>query len=147
MSLLPCCFRTTISSFTPSLVQCGISPPQRVPQGTESAGHLQTWYDMEPVDHLAGEQSQSPWKNGKNIYSLLSWEQSFQNTETAEDSPYQQSPNRGHLHSDLHRRTRHEGLLPMKQENIGSQERFLYKGESQERQLCTGTRFMYQHFF
>lgn len=48
----------------------------------------------------------------EKYYRLLSWEQSLQNTETAEDSPYQQSPNGGHLHSDLHRRTRHEGLPP-----------------------------------
>lgn len=111
-SLFPCCFCTTISNFNPSLVQRGISPPQRDPQGTESAGHLQTWYDMEPVDRLAGEQLQSPWKKENNIYWLQSWKQSLQNTETAEDSPYQQSPNVGRLHSDLHRRTRHEGLLP-----------------------------------
>lgn len=113
-SWLLCCFCGTISNINinPSLAQCGTSPPQRDPQCTESAGHLQTWCDMEPADHLAGEQSQSPWKKGRNISWLLSRVQSLQNTETTEDSPYQQSPNGGHLHSDLHRRTRHEGLLP-----------------------------------
>jgi len=111
-SLLSCCFCTTISSFNPSLVQCGILPPQRGPQGRESAEHLQTWCDTELADRLAAEQSQSPWKKGKNIYWLLSWEPNLQNTETVEDTPYQQSPNGGHLHSDLHRRMRHEGLPP-----------------------------------
>lgn len=100
---------------------------------------------MEPADHLAAEQSQSPWKKGENIYWLLSREQSLQNTETAEDSPYQQCPNRDHLHSDLHRRKRHEGLPPTNK--IGSQERLFYKRESQERQLSTGTSFIHQHFF
>lgn len=109
-SFLFCCFCT--SSFNASLEECGISPPQRGPRGTESPEHLQTWYDMEPADHLAAEQSQSPWKTGENIYWLLSWEQSLQNTETSEDSPQQQSLNGDHLHSDLHRRRRHEGLLP-----------------------------------
>lgn len=111
-SLLLCCFYGTTFNIILSLAQCDTSPPQRDPQCTESAGHLQTWCDMEPADHPAGEQSQSPWKKGRNISWLLNWVQSLQNTETAEDSPYQQSPNGGHLHSDLHRRTRHEGLLP-----------------------------------
>lgn len=111
-SFVFCCFCNTTSSFNPSLEERGISPPQRGPQGTESPEHLQTWYDMEPADHLAAEQSPSPWKRGKNIYWFLSWELSLQNTETVEDSPYQQSPNGDHLHSDLHRRKRHEGLLP-----------------------------------
>lgn len=64
-SFILCCFCTTTSSFNPSQEECDISPPQRGPQGTESPEHLQTWYDMEPADHLAAEQSQSPWKRGK----------------------------------------------------------------------------------
>lgn len=89
---------------------------------------------MEPADHLAAEQSQSPWKKGENIYWLLSREQSLQNTETAEDSPYQQCPNRDHLHSDLHRRKRHEGLPPTNK--IGSQERLFYNSGKEQLYCC-----------
>lgn len=47
----------------------------------------------------------------------------MKNSQAAEDPPYQLSPNGGHLHSDLHRRMRHEGLPPTNKENISNQQR------------------------
>lgn len=105
------CFCTTISNRSPSLLQCVSHLHSEVPrvQDLQDISRLSMiWHQL--ISSLASHHSHL-WER-ENIYWLLSWEQSLWNTGTAQDSPSQQSPNGGHLHSDLHRRTRHEDLPP-----------------------------------